>query len=56
MRYASPVITDFGSIAAHTFSVGTDNTKNHDAVPGHIDIHGECSGGSGEETLNCNLL
>lgn len=38
MQYQTPVISDFGSIAAHTF-IGQKNTIG----PGHVDKHGECS-------------
>lgn len=43
LQYQTPVIQDFGSIAAHTF-VGQKNTVG----PGHVDEKAECSGGSGD--------
>jgi len=43
LQYQTPVIQDFGSIAAHTF-VGQKNTIG----PGHVDEKAECSGGSGD--------
>jgi hypothetical protein len=43
LQYQTPVVQDFGSIAAHTF-VGQKNTIG----PGHVDEKAECSGGTGE--------
>jgi hypothetical protein len=48
MQYERPVVTDLGSIAAHTFSrcnpqvTGTPIKDSAD-VPHHIDNHLECS-------------
>ncbi len=42
LQYETPVIRDFGSIAAHTFV-----TQKHTVGPGHVDEKAECSGGSG---------
>jgi hypothetical protein len=47
-RYEAPMIADFGSIAAHTFSRCNPNVsgvpaKDSADVPHHIDDHLECS-------------
>jgi hypothetical protein len=55
MLYTRPMISDFGSIAAHTFVAGgSDETKNKEKVPGHIDNFTECSSVSPGEESNCN--
>jgi hypothetical protein len=47
LTYDSPAITDYGSIAAHTFTrcggpAGGPPKDSRD-VPHHIDMFGECS-------------
>ena len=56
MLYTRPAITDFGSIAAHPFIAGGSNeTKNKEQVPGHIDNFTECSSVSPGAPANCNV-
>ena len=43
MQYQTPMVQDFGSIAAHTFS-----DQKRTVGPGHLDAFTECSGGSGD--------
>jgi hypothetical protein len=49
MRYHSPAVVDYGSIADHTFSRCNPNApeeippKDSADVPHHIDNHLECS-------------
>jgi hypothetical protein len=43
MKYQTPTVQDFGSIAAHTFT-----TQKNTIGPGHVDEKVECSGGSGD--------
>jgi hypothetical protein len=55
--YTRPTITDFGSIAAHTFmpaGIGQE-TKNKEKLPGHIDNFTECSSVSPGAVANCNI-
>jgi hypothetical protein len=48
MQYQTPVVQDFGSIAAHTFTaIGVANPPKGTG-PGHLDWADECSGGSGD--------
>jgi len=55
MVYTRPTITDFGSIAAHTFLTPGGETKNKERVPGHIDNFTECSSVSPGAPADCNL-
>jgi hypothetical protein len=48
MQYQTPVVQDFGSIAAHTFTAIQANPPKS-LGPGHLDFADECSGGSGDE-------
>lgn len=45
LRYDPPRVSDFGSIAQHTFNVG--NTIKGGGAIWHCDTHQEQSGGSG---------
>ena len=47
MRYERPVVTDFGSIAAHTFQNPAGNYKQYETVY-HLDWKCETSSGTGE--------
>jgi hypothetical protein len=47
MQYQTPVVQDFGSIAAHTFGATiTLGDPQKGPPPGHLDFNNECSGGS----------
>lgn len=50
MQYHSPVVVDYGSIAAHTFYVGS--TLKGGGDPEHVDKHCEWSGGSDIDHLS----
>lgn len=45
LQYEPPQVTDFGSIARHTFHVG--HTIKGGGTVWHCDTHNEQSGGSG---------
>jgi hypothetical protein len=46
MQYQTPVVQDFGSIAAHTFTRIQIGDPVKGPGPGHLDFNDECSGGS----------
>ncbi len=48
MQYQTPVVQDFGSIAAHTFTRIQVGNPPKGLGPGHLDFADECSGGSGD--------
>ena len=52
MQYHSPMVVDYGSIAAHTFWVGNDSTLKGGGDPEHVDKHCEWSGGSDIDHLS----
>lgn len=54
MQYEKPEVTDFGSIAGHTFLAGgSDNFKGGGDVQ-HLDKFCEWSGGSDPDSDACN--
>ena len=54
MQYESPRVTDFGSIASHTFLAGGSDNIKGGGDPQHLDMHCEWSGGSDVNWEACN--
>jgi len=54
MQYHAPEVVDYGSIAAHTFYVGS-TIKGGGEVQ-HVDSHCEWSGGSDADYVGCEVV
>ena len=53
MHYESPRVTDFGSIASHTFLAGGSENFKGGGDPQHLDNFCEWSGGSDLDAEVC---
>lgn len=56
MQYNSPEVVDYGSIAAHTFYVGSQGNIKGGGDPQHVDSHCEWSGGSDANYEGCEVV
>ena len=56
MKYESPQVVDFGSIASHTFYAGNSNNIKGGGDPQHVDVHCEWSGGSDADYEGCSVV
>jgi len=54
MQYESPRVTDFGSIASHTFYAGGSGNLKGGGDPQHLDNFCEWSGGSDVNSDLCD--
>lgn len=54
MQYVAPEVTDFGSIASHTFYAGGSENLKGGGDPQHLDNFCEWSGGSDADSGLCD--